>query len=129
VPVREPLLYRFVAQGSSAEDSAFDRMRLLVDGASRLRGAAILGEGAAERILVFALALQEGISVDRLQSLLPVVPTAGESLRLLTASSLPAAEVRPGSLPASGPASDPASNSGPVSDPGTGSGSGASERG
>lgn len=80
---REPLLHPFIVQGSSAEEGSFDRVRVLVDGEGRLRGASILGEGAAERILLFSLALQEGIPVGRLQDLVPVVPTAGESVRLL----------------------------------------------
>lgn len=80
---REPLLYPFIAQGSSAEEGTFDRVRVLVDRDDRIRGASILGEGAAERILLFALAMQEGIAVGRLTSLVPVTPTAGESVRLL----------------------------------------------
>lgn len=61
-----------------------ERLRLSVDRASgAVRGAALLGEGAAERILLFAAAVAWGVRLDRLAALLPVVPAAGGEVRAL----------------------------------------------
>lgn len=61
-----------------------ERTRLVVDRASGVvRGAAILGAAAAERILLYAAAVAWEVRADRLADLWPVVPAAGAEVRAL----------------------------------------------
>lgn len=56
-------------------------VRVVTQSDGRVAGAAVLGEAAAERILLFAAAMAWQVPIDRLGELWPVVPTASESLR------------------------------------------------
>ncbi len=61
-----------------------ERLRLRVEAATgHVRGAALLGEGAAGRILLFAAAVAWRVPIARLAELWPVVPAAGVELRRL----------------------------------------------
>lgn len=60
-------------------------VRVVVRADKTVAGAAVLGEAAAERILLFAAAMAWRVPIGRLGDLRPVIPTASESLRDLVA--------------------------------------------
>jgi len=60
-------------------ETSSDAVRVAVGPAGEVRGAAILGDGAAERIALAAAAIAWHVPAAALANLLPVVPSAGET--------------------------------------------------